>query len=252
VTVTELHVHVAGRDDASTVVLVHGSMDRSTGLARLSRRLEDEYRVVRYDRRGYGRSRDVGAPFTVEAHIDDLCQVIATWGGPGMVDIIGHSFGGNVALGAAQRLGANRVRTVMVYEPPLSWTPEWPGGSAHLTADDPEASAEAFMRRLIGDARWERLPSRTRAERIAEGPVLVEELSNLRTGAPWQADAIDVPVLTVAGSRGRDHHRAGVRTIAGWIRGAETTEVDGAHHFGPNSHPSEVAALWRDFVARRG
>ena len=247
-----LHVHIAGVADASTVVLVHGSMDRSTGLARLSRRLESEYRVVRYDRRGYGRSRDVGAPFTVRAHIDDLCGIIERDGGDGCIDVIGHSFGGNVALGATARLGATRVRTVTVYEPPLSWTPDWPGGSAGLRADAPEASAEAFMRRLIGDARWERLPSRTRAERVAEGPVLVAELADLRSRAPWDPAAITVPVLTVAGSRGRDHHRAAVRTIAGWIDGAETTEVEGAHHFGPNTHPGEVAALWRDFVARRG
>jgi pimeloyl-ACP methyl ester carboxylesterase len=44
------------------VVLVHGAMDRSAGMLRLSRRLDHEYRVVRYDRRGYGRSTPHGGP----------------------------------------------------------------------------------------------------------------------------------------------------------------------------------------------
>ena len=38
------------------IVLVHGSLDRSAGMTKLSRRLEDGFRVARYDRRGYGRS----------------------------------------------------------------------------------------------------------------------------------------------------------------------------------------------------
>jgi pimeloyl-ACP methyl ester carboxylesterase len=51
----------AGDPSSPLVVVVHGSMDRSAGLLRLSRRLDGEHRVLRYDRRGYGRSR--GARF---------------------------------------------------------------------------------------------------------------------------------------------------------------------------------------------
>ena len=41
------------------VVLVHGSMDRSGSWVRVVRELRDVH-TVRYDRRGYGRSRHLG------------------------------------------------------------------------------------------------------------------------------------------------------------------------------------------------
>ncbi len=62
----------AGDPEAPLVVVVHGSMDRSAGLLRLSRRLDTEQRVLRYDRRGYGRSMGAGPPWTVEANNEDL------------------------------------------------------------------------------------------------------------------------------------------------------------------------------------
>ena len=46
----------AGAADDPLVVVIHGSMDRSAGMLKLSRRLDDDFRVLRYDRRGYGRS----------------------------------------------------------------------------------------------------------------------------------------------------------------------------------------------------
>ena len=47
---------------------------------------------------------------------------------------------------------------------------------------NPEDSAEAFMRRLVGNKVWERLPERTRTARRSEGRVLVGELRDLRSG----------------------------------------------------------------------
>jgi 3-oxoadipate enol-lactonase len=41
---------------APLVVLVHGSMDRSSSMRPTSEVLQDRFRVLRYDRRGYGRS----------------------------------------------------------------------------------------------------------------------------------------------------------------------------------------------------
>ncbi|MGI9031478.1 MAG: alpha/beta fold hydrolase [Ilumatobacteraceae bacterium] len=113
---------------------MHGSLDRSAGLLKLSRRLDVDHRVVRYDRRGYGRSVEAGGPFTMEAHVGDLAAVLD--GRPAVV--FGHSYGGNVALALAQRQPA-QVRAVGVYETPLSWLDWWPattaGGDALASAD---------------------------------------------------------------------------------------------------------------------
>lgn len=243
----------SGEPGAPPVVLIHGTLDRSAGLLKLSRRLDGEFRVVRYDRRGYGRSVEHPGPFDAAGNIDDLVTIIdAMCDRPAV--LVGHSYGGNVALGVADRR-PELVRTVAVYETPQSWEPWWSGGSAGGHAlearDDPAVAAERFMRRLVGDARWERLPPSTRDARRAEGRALVGEMADLRVSAPWSADRIQAPVLVMYGEHGQIHHRDGARRLADMLPGAEIHQVEGARHFGPNTHPDAVAALVIDFLVRR-
>ena len=232
------------------IVVVHGSLDRSAGMLKLSRQLDADWRVTRYDRRGYGRSIPSAGPFTVDAQIADLVAVIEAHATAPVV-AIGHSFGGNVVLGVADR-HPDLVRAVAVYESPLSWLDWWPkdsaGGAAALVADDAGAAAEAFMRRLIGGHRWDRLPESTRAARRAEGPAMLAELADLRRAAPWQPERIGVPVLTMYGEHGRPHHRRAMEWVAEAVPRGVAREVAGAHHFGPNTHAESVAGLLRDFL----
>lgn len=240
---------VAGDASAPLVVVVHGSMDRSAGLLRLSRRLDHDHRVIRYDRRGYGRSADVGPPWTARANIDDLEALLVQESGAPVV-VFGHSFGGNVALGLAARR-PELAQCVVVYETPLSWLDWWPGdsaGAAAMAADDPGDAAEAFMRRLVGDDAWERLPASKRAERRAEGRAMVAELADLRRAAPWIGDEIDVPVLALYGEHARAHHRAAVEGLGDMIAGCRSEMVPGAGHAGPHTHADAVAAAVMSFL----
>src|SRR5262245_41509537 len=81
------------------LLLVHGSMDRGASFVKAMRRLPD-IDVVRYDRRGYGRSVDAGVGDTLDAHVDDLLAIVDDAARPCV--LVGHSFGGVVALVAAQ------------------------------------------------------------------------------------------------------------------------------------------------------
>ena len=238
--------------DGPHVVLVHGSLDRSAGLLKLSRRLDEHHRVTRYDRRGYGRSAPSDGPFGIHAQVADLIDVIAE------ADhavrprvIVGHSYGGNVALALAARR-PDLVDGIVTYETPLSWKPWWSGSSTQADPDvwrhDPELAAEQFMRRLIGDDRWERLPPSTRSSRRAEGSAMVGELLDLRQHAPWEPHQITVPVLAMHGARGREHHRRAAETLAAEIDGARSATLPGASHPGPNTHPDETAAVVTEFV----
>jgi pimeloyl-ACP methyl ester carboxylesterase len=242
----------AGAPDAPIVAVVHGSMDRAAGLLRLSRRLVSSYRVLRYDRRGYGRSAEVGPPWTVAANIDDLELLLEPMldGSDGPAVVFGHSFGGNVALGLAARR-PDLVRGIVVYETPLSWLDWWPGnsaGAAAMAVDDAGDAAEAFMRRLVGDAVWERLPASKRAERRAEGRAMVAELADLRRQAPWFGDDISVPVLAMFGEHARPHHRIAMIGLADMIVGCRSVMVSGAGHAGPHSHADAVRAAMAPFL----
>jgi pimeloyl-ACP methyl ester carboxylesterase len=224
------------------VVVVHGSMDRSAGMLRVARQLDDVAEVLRYDRRGYGRSMPHDGPFGMEQQVDDLVGLLD---GRSAV-LVGHSYGGNVALATAARHPA-LVRAVSVYETPLSWEPWWPGttagANALATRGEPADAAEAFMRRLVGDERWEGLPERTREQRRREGAAMVGELSDLREHVPWLPEQIGVPVLAGYGSKGRPHHRRGMEHVADTVAGARAVQLDGCGHDAPLSHPALYAEL---------
>lgn len=241
-----------GSADGAHVVLIHGSLDRSAGLLKLSRRLDDELRVTRYDRRGYGRSNPHPGPFDIERQVDDLDAVIAgadVTGRP--LVLVGHSYGGNVALAFVDR-HPGRVTAVVTYESPMSWEPWWPrdsaGGNAMAWSEDPEEAAERFMRRLVGDDRWDRLPPSTRAARRSEGRAMIGELADLRAQAPWRPERIDVPVLVMRGEHGQEHHRAGTDALVDVLPDAVAHTVPGARHFGPNTHPDAVGERIRHFL----
>jgi pimeloyl-ACP methyl ester carboxylesterase len=234
----------AGPESAPLVALVHGSMDRSTGMLKLSRQFDRAHRVVRYDRRGYGRSVPAHGmhpgPFDMAHQVDDLLELLA--GRPSV--LVGHSYGGNVALALAAQ-HPHLVRAIAVYETPLSWEAWWPvntaGSAAVASAGDPEAAAEVFMRRMIGDARWDALPERTRATRRIEGAAMVAELNDLRANRPWAADRIRVPVITGYGSLGSPHHQRGMRHVADQIAGARVVELPDCRHDAPLSHAALFA-----------
>ena len=238
----------AGPETAPHIVLIHGSLDRSAGLLKLSRRLDEQCRVTRYDRRGYGRSIGVAhGGFDIERQVADLIGVLDSVTPDGRPSVLfGHSYGGNVALATAQR-EPHRVAGVATYESPLSWLEWWPSHTAWRTETDPGDAAERFMRRLVGDAVWERLPPATRDARRSEGPALVGELAALAASAPWARSEISCPVLPMRGERAVPHHAEGTQTLADWF-GVEPVVVGGARHFGPNTHPDEVAQQLIPFV----
>jgi pimeloyl-ACP methyl ester carboxylesterase len=228
-------------------------MDRAASMARVVRALSGLH-VVRYDRRGYGRSTTAD-PADLRRHVDDLLGVV----GDRRATVFGHSYGGVVALTAAQQ-HPERVGAVVAYEAPMPWRPWWPegtaGDSAVSTAEgggNPGDAAEAFLRRMLGDGRWENLPERVRIERRAEGAALVAEIDSLRrAAAPYDAGAVAVPVVAVRGTRSPRHLMQAADVLADEVPGARLEVIDGASHGGHLTHPDEVAAVVRAAVASAG
>jgi len=244
------HVPEDGADAALLVVLVHGSLDRAGSFARVVRRLPDLHTVA-YDRRGYHRSRHVTPVHdTLQGHVDDLVDVID--GRPCVV--VGHSYGGDIALGAALAPdGPGPVRAVAAYEPPMPWLGTWanrprPAGAAD---DDPAVAAERFFRRMVGDSAWERLPEATRQARRDDGPALAGELAAIRTGVPpFDVTRLTVPAVFGRGSESLPHHRASADWLMDHVPDAQLVEVEGAGHGAHLTHPDAFAGFVRAAVAR--
>jgi pimeloyl-ACP methyl ester carboxylesterase len=255
--VTELHVveRPSSAPGAPLVVLVHGTMDRSTSFHAVMGLLND-CSVIAYDRRGYARSRFAEPPaMSLSDHVDDLLELID---GRQAV-VVGHSYGGDVALAAAERR-PDLVVSVGAFEAPMPWIPEWPqdtaGGEALRTAlegGDPAAAVEAFLRRMLGAEAWEMLPLRAKEDRRGEGVALVNDMRSLRAvdgRGPLDPAAVKAPVVVGHGSASRPHQIDNTKRLAALLPDAELTVIDGAQHGAHSSHPEGFAAFVRRAVAR--
>jgi len=221
------------------VVIVHGGMDRSSSFGRIARQLHD-LPVVRYDRRGYGRSAGV-AVAGVDRHVDDLLEII----GDEPAVVFGHSMGGVIAVMAGiQR--PDRVTGVLAFEAPMPWLSWWPRSGPEARCPDPADEAERFMRQTVGDRIWERLPARTRSDRRSEGSALQADIASLEAGrALFDPAAVAVPLVVGTGSESSWWHRRGAEELATASPGAELAVVEGADHGVHLHHPRATADLVR-------
>jgi pimeloyl-ACP methyl ester carboxylesterase len=237
----------ADRGDAPLVVVVHGAMDRSSSFGRVARHLE-QFDLLRYDRRGYGRSAELAPHDTIAGQVDDLLAVL----GDRSATVFGHSIGGVIAAAAAAR-APEQIRSVLAYEPPAPWRDWWPSpptsAAPSTPAIDPADEAEAFMRRAIGDRYWDRLPARTRSERRAEGAALQADLASLRGTAPFGIAEVTVPVLVAYGADTSWWHRRAAQELAADLAQGELVAVAGAGHGVHLTHPTATADLVRRSVA---
>ncbi len=221
------------------MVFVHGAMDRADSFEPVAGRLTDQD-VVTYDRRGYGSSPRLLAPTDLARHVGDLVEVLARR--PSV--LIGHSFGGLVALGAAIET-PELVGAVGVYEPPMPWLDGWP---TPQLPPDPGDAAETFFRSLVGDEVWAGLSQGFRQARRAEGVALLSDLASVAEQPPFDLTDVLSPVAAAHGSASAERFRRAARELCAAVGGDELTVIEGAGHGGHMSHPDEFTAWVRTVV----
>jgi pimeloyl-ACP methyl ester carboxylesterase len=241
-------VRAGDPDAAVAVVLVHGAMDRAASFSRVARRLGG-VEVLAYDRRGYGGSQPARDRVGLDGHAADLLEVVAAAGAPAVV-LVGHSYGGLVALRAAEvavsRYGRRELRAVASFEAPMPWRGEY-GRSAGLDSielgarEGPAAAAEHFYRAMVGDSVWARLGEADRSARRAEGAALLDDLRSAREehAAP-DPSRIDAPVHSGRGELSQPRLRWAAEELAVQA-GTPLVEILGAGHGAHLSHPGRFA-----------
>ncbi len=235
-----------GVPGAGTVVCVHGSLDRSGSFARLARRI-DGPSIIAYDRRAYQGSRSLPARPELDVHVDDLLEIVAGVAGDGPVKVVGHSFGGVVALAAALR-APDGIDFLVLYEPPMPWLSDEPNPFRGTPPTGPPAAeVEAFFRRMVSDEAWDRLSEHDRAERIADGEALVADLTIIRMATPFSFDqlrGLAVPLTIGIGSKSLSSPSVKVaREVVDLVPSGRIDIIEGAGHGAHLSHPGRLAEL---------
>ena len=176
--------------------------------------------------------------------------------------LIGHSFGGTVAL----RLALERpdlVSRLTLIEPVLFCAAPRDAFAAHvarqapvdaaLRAGDRQGAARAFQAIWGAGQPLEEAPEAQRAYIVgrihlvaAQFPVLMEDGAGMT--APARLEGVGVPVLLIEGDRSPPVVGAIADVLARRLPHVRRTVVKGAGHMAPITHPGAVAEAIADFA----
>lgn len=93
------HMEVFGSLQSTPIIVLHGGPGLDYEYLRSLKPLSKDYRVIFYDQRGTGLSPRVGQPFpTVDQSVQDLRSIVEYFSNGGKVKLIGHSWGGALAV----------------------------------------------------------------------------------------------------------------------------------------------------------
>jgi pimeloyl-ACP methyl ester carboxylesterase len=178
--------------------------------------------------------------------------------GAGPLVAVGHSFGGDVVVGAA--LASPRAfDAIGAFEPPMPWLgfrrQQANGGPAQgwpPMSEDPAVEVERFFSRMVSQGAWARLTDESRADRVADGPALMGDLRSLHSTEPvFEVTALAAPAVFGRGGEGSaPHHRRSVEWLGENVPGASVFRIEGAHHGAHLSHPDHFAAMTRLVVEK--
>ena len=238
------------------VVILHATLSTGRQLAPLVRDLAaaGDLRVIAPDRRGSGERRlDPPRPVSMEEHVADLASLLDAEGVERAV-LVGHSFGGVVALEAAARV-PGRVAGVVAYEPPYgpladARTQRAFARVARLTASaaergGPPAAARAFMRGVAGPDGWNALSARTRAFLEDEGGGAISD-ADMAGLDPAGLAGIACPVTILTGSASEPFYAPIADELARRIPDARRVELIGLRHTAPIADPAPIVAAVRE------
>lgn len=254
-------VHGAGR----AIVLLHGSMASKEQWLGLTRQVTRRYKVISLDLLGYGQTT---VPYSADEYSlrDEsalLRSVLAeTLGGDEAYHLVGHSYGGVVALHHAFH-HRDKVKSLTIIEPmafhllgrdhPLIEESRQMVDkiNRHLDQGNPLAGAEMFIDLWMPAGSFARLGEREKML-LAEG--VKKMVVDFRAAAYEPLTAADyarlpMPACLIAGRASPPYSLGISQVVARTIPGIEFHWVDGGH-FSPVSHPDQVNPIICDFIDR--
>jgi pimeloyl-ACP methyl ester carboxylesterase len=255
----ELAYEVAG--SGAPMLLIHGAHIADALQPLVTEPALQRFQRIRYHRRGLGGStRPVQAgPTSVAVQANDAAGLLDHL----EVDrahMVGHSFGGTIALElAAQR--PTRVASLVLLEPMPRATPADAAPAQALAplidryqAGDAEGAVHGFLA-LVGDRNWRAAIEQTVpggvAQAVKDAATFFEtEVPGVPSWAfgPEQAAAITCPVLSVLGSHSGPLFVESRQVLHAWFPTCQDADIAGATHLLQMQAPGPVAEAIAAFL----
>jgi len=244
-------IHVQDDGAGEVTVLLHSSGMSGDQWRRTAEPLvRGGARAIVPDLLGSGRSAPwpEGKPFRFSHDVEVVGSLLEQIGRP--VDLVGHSYGGLIALHAAAAAPA-RVRSLALYDPVAFGVlepgrdPDAAGDLARLTFHWGASAAEheAWLASFVdywggGVGSWGRLREAARAEMVRVGWVVHEGARTL-VADRTPADAyrsLTMPTVLMTGEGSPAAARGVVARLGEALPGARIERFAGAGHMGPLTH----------------
>ncbi|MFC4949779.1 alpha/beta fold hydrolase [Pseudonocardia sp. GCM10023141] len=265
----EINLNYTDRGAGQPVVLIHGyPLDGASWEKQEERLLDEGYRVITYDRRGFGKSSQPSVGYDYDTFADDLDKVLTALDLNDVV-LVGFSMGtGEVGHYLACHGSARVAKAVFLasLEPFLIQTDDNPTGVPQTVFDGILAAAKsdryAWFTQFYND--FYNLDENL-GTRIGEDVVRASWNTATNAGAraswavvpSWGTDfradieKIDVPTLIVHGT----HDRilpidASGREFAKRLPTATYVEIEGAPHGMLWTHADEISDLLVEFLGK--
>jgi pimeloyl-ACP methyl ester carboxylesterase len=247
-----------GWDDAGSVVCLHASASTGRQWRALQSRLSGRHRVFTPDLYGAGDAPPwPGRRGLTLADEVALLEPVFLAAGESF-HLVGHSYGGAVALQAALA-EPGRVRSLVLIEPVLfglllAEDPGQPAVHEILALRDDtgaatqrgalDSAAERFIDYWMGRGTWACTPSPRREAAAQAMPAVSAEWSALfNETTPLRGySSLRVPTLLVVGSQSPAPARSVTRLLTQTLPDVTTLELDGVGHMAPVTHPGLVNA----------
>jgi len=246
-----LETYYAAEGQGDPVVLLHGWGTSSQSLAPLSGALATTFRVLAVDLPGFGWSQPPPSAWGTQEYAGHILRLMQETG----IDraaLVGHSFGGRIAiaLAAAEPRRVSRLALVASagIRPPR-------GAGYYLRVATAKLVKGVFSlpgwgatgQRLI--AKWfARVGSRDYRTAGAMRPTLVKVVNEDLTPL---LPAIQAPTLILWGDQEQEVPRSAMETMAARIPRSRLVVFAGAGHFPFRDAPEEFGRALREFLAGR-
>jgi pimeloyl-ACP methyl ester carboxylesterase len=250
-----LEYETAGRGDS--ILFIHGAIIADSFAPIMREEALSGFQLIRYRRRGFGRSATPSEPPTIEEHARDAKELLVDLG-ISEAHVVAHSGGCPIAVQLAVD-DPGMVRSMVLLEPALMNATMAAGFHDMITpliemhAGGRSAEAvELWM--SAGNADWkalieQRIPGAA-AQAIADAAGTFD--FDLRAMRVWDFEAVGAsrisqPVLYVTGTR--SGHRPSIAAMfQNAVQHTRTEAIPDADHIAPMTDPSAVAAVVAAFL----
>lgn len=237
------------------LVLVHGTTSDHASWEHVLADLRERFTVYAMDRRGRGESGD-SESYDIRREFEDVAAVCGVVDGP--VNLVGHSYGALVSLGAAPSLPD--LRRLVLYEPPLfTEAREGPEPATldrmdeQLAVGQNETILETFFTDVTdaGDRLELYRAQPSWSMRVAAAPTVPREVRAIATFEPDPADYadLDLPTLVLLGSETREELSTATRRAADLFPNADLHVLEGEGHAAMYTAPDRLVEVVAGFLA---